>query len=151
MTATGADLAVDRQEIVDTAVRYATALDNRDWALLRTCFTDDAVAEYGALGPSAGYAAIEATCRAALMPLDASQHLISNHVVEVDGDEATLASYVQAQHVRVAAPGGPNRIVAGRYDDRLTRTAAGWRIRHRRLTVIWTEGNPAVMNRDQQR
>ena len=45
--------AVDRdvrQDVADVLVRYATAIDQRDWALFRTCFTDDCEADYGAIG-----------------------------------------------------------------------------------------------------
>ena len=30
---------IDRQEIADLCVRYAFALDTKDWALLENCFT----------------------------------------------------------------------------------------------------------------
>jgi SnoaL-like domain len=43
---------------------------------------------------------------------------------------------------------GTQYVVAGRYDDRFVRTASGWRISHRTLSVMWTSGNPAVLARD---
>jgi 3-phenylpropionate/cinnamic acid dioxygenase small subunit len=76
--------------------------------------------------------------------MDETQHLISNHQINVQGDTATCRCYLQAQHVRKAAHGGPNFIIAGRYEDQLTRTSEGWRISFRRLVVMWTDGNPAV-------
>jgi hypothetical protein len=36
-------------------------------------------------------------------------------------------------------------VVAGRYEDRLVRTADGWRIAHRELITMWTAGNLAVV------
>jgi hypothetical protein len=36
-------------------------------------------------------------------------------------------------------------MIAGRYEDQLVRTPAGWRIHHRVLTVMWREGNLAVV------
>ena len=88
-----------------------------------------------------------ATCRAALEPLDASQHLLGNHVVTVDGDEARSQCYLQAQHVRSGTPGGDNYIIAGTYTDELRRGTDGWKIARRRLTVTWTSGNPTVLAR----
>ena len=88
-----------------------------------------------------GIEAIRGRIRTALQHLDDSQHLVGNHEIAVDGDAATHRCYLQAQHVREAAVGGPNYIVAGRYEDRLARTDAGWRITHRTLTVMWTDGN----------
>jgi hypothetical protein len=40
----------DRTAIVDVVYRYATAIDERDWSLLRTCWADDAVTDYGDIG-----------------------------------------------------------------------------------------------------
>jgi hypothetical protein len=137
----------DRQAVVDVCVNYALALDSRDWARLRECFTAEAVADYGG-AINAGYDAIEATCRAALEPLDASQHLLGNHLVTLDAanrDAATSVCYFQAQHVKAGLAGGPHFVVAGRYDDGLVRTDRGWRIQHRTLTIMWTSGNPAVL------
>ena len=65
------------------------------------------------------------------------------HQVRVDGDTATNRCYLQAQHV----VGGANYIVGGRYEDRLVRTDDGWRIAHRALIVMWTEGDPSVLRR----
>jgi hypothetical protein len=39
-----------RQDVADVLVRYATGIDRRDWALLRSCFTDDCEADYGEIG-----------------------------------------------------------------------------------------------------
>lgn len=136
---------LDDREITRLCYRYGAALDGRDWAALRTCFTDDAVAEYEGLGEFAGYAAIESVCQGALGPLDRSQHLIGNVTAEVDGDSATAQCYFQAQHVRTGTPGGDLHVIAGRYVDRLVRTPDGWRFARRRLETWWTDGNPAVL------
>ena len=54
--------------------------------------------------------------------------------------------YYQAQHVRLGLPGGEKFLGGGRYDDRLRRTPDGWRFTHRRITSVWSEGNPAVIS-----
>jgi 3-phenylpropionate/cinnamic acid dioxygenase small subunit len=134
----------DKQEITELCYRYGLILDHRDWTGLAAVFTPDANAFYLDMPPCLGYQAIEDTCRAALGSLSATQHLISNVVVRLDGDRAESTCYLQAQHVKAGTPGGDNLIIAGRYDDQLIRTPHGWRIRERRLTFIWTSGNPAV-------
>jgi ketosteroid isomerase-like protein len=145
-TAAAADLRAiaDKQEITEICYRYGLALDRRDWAALAALFTPDADAFYLDMPPAHGYKAIEDTCRTALEPLSATQHLISNVVVRLDGDRAESTCYLQAQHVKTGTAGGDNFIIAGRYDDKLLRTPDGWRIRERRLQLIWTDGNPAV-------
>ena len=135
---------LDDHEIRHLAFRYCRALDTKDWALLDEVFVPDATAELGTPATLQGVDAIRARIRGALERLDDSQHLVGNHEIEVDGDTATHRCYLQAQHVREAAVGGPNYIVAGRYEDRLVRTANGWRIAHRTLTVMWTDGNVSV-------
>ncbi len=134
----------DKQEIAELCYRYGLTLDSHDWIGFATLFTSDANAFYLDMPPCRGYQAIEDTCRAALAPMSATQHLISNVVVRLDGDQAESSCYLQAQHVKAGTPGDDNFIIAGRYDDRLVRTPDGWRIRERRLALIWTSGNPAV-------
>ena len=136
----------DRLEIVDLLHRYATGLDSRDWELLASVFTDDGVADYSSLelGVNDGPDAIVDLCRNALSGLDATQHIISNEVIEIDGDRARSRCYFQAQHVFRGAPGGDNFIVAGTYEDELVRTQAGWRIERRALIPTWFEGNASV-------
>jgi hypothetical protein len=76
---------------------------------------------------------------------DAAHHLNGNHVAAVHGDEAEHTCYYQAQHVRLGLPDGEKFLGGGRYDDRLRRTPDGWRFTHRRITSVWSEGNPAVI------
>lgn len=146
MTTTDPDLQtlLDEREITRLALRYCRALDTKDWSALDDVFLPDANADLGGPTELVGIEEIRTRIRTALGHLDDSQHLVGNHEVVVDGDTATHRCYLQAQHVRHAATGGPNYIVAGRYEDRLVRTDAGWRIAHRTLVVMWTEGNLAV-------
>jgi hypothetical protein len=80
-----------------------------------------------------------------LEPLQATHHLIGNHVTVVDGDEASVACNVTGTHVAPNATGGPLWTVGGRYDLRMRREAEGWRIAALKLTVRWATGNQAIM------
>jgi ketosteroid isomerase-like protein len=135
--------ADDRSAIIDLTIAYCWALDSKDWEALRSIFLPDATALLG--DERDGIESIIARVSGALGALDSSQHMISNHQVGVDGDTATCRCYLQAQHVRRSAEGSPNYIVAGRYLDRLVRTAEGWRIQRRDLLVDWTDGNVLVV------
>ena len=44
----------DREELVDLTIRYATAIDSRQYPLLTTVFTDDAELDYGEVGQWTG-------------------------------------------------------------------------------------------------
>jgi hypothetical protein len=140
----GLQTLLDEREIVRVALRYCQALDTKDWALLGDVFLQDATARLGGPSELTGLVAITERIRTALQSLDESQHLVGNHEVDLDGDAATHRCYLQAQHVRTAATGSPNYIVAGRYEDRFVRTEQGWRIAERALVVMWTEGNLTV-------
>lgn len=141
-------MLLDERDIVAVISRYCRALDTKNWALLGEVFLPEATADLATTSELVGIEAIVDRIRTALELLDDSQHLVGNHEVAIDGDNATHRCYLQAQHVRAAAVGGPNYLVGGRYEDRLVRTAAGWRIAHRTLTVMWTDGNLAVARGD---
>ena len=138
---------VDRAEIADLLALYSTALDSRDWARLGEVFLPDAVCDYGSLGHPQGVAEIAALVRGTIGDLDATQHLIGNVVVAVNGDEATADCYLISQHIRRDAPGGDHYFLGGRYSDRVVRTPAGWRIAHRTLHRMWATGNREVVRR----
>ncbi|MEV7006464.1 nuclear transport factor 2 family protein [Streptosporangium sp. NPDC051022] len=140
----------DRAAVLDVVNAYAMALDTRDWEALGELFTEDALWEYrgAAVYTLSGRDAVVTRARAALEPLDATQHLNGNNVVKVRGDEAEHTGYVHAQHVRHGLPGGELYLGGVRYQDRLRRTSDGWRFTHRLLVHIWGEGNPAVFGRE---
>lgn len=136
--------ANDRLAIMELTHAYCWALDTHQWDDLRHVFLPDARAVLGG-SDLAGIDAIIARVTAALSPLDDSQHMVSTHQISITGDTATCRCYLQAQHVRHGAPGGPNFIIAGRYEDELVRNEHGWRISRRELIPMWREGNPAVV------
>jgi hypothetical protein len=136
---------LDTKAIVDLTITYTWLLDHGPHADLAQVFTPDAFALLGGTECHGAEAIIDRVDRA-LSRLTISQHIVANHQVAIDGDEATCRCYFQAQHVLVGTDGGDNYIIAGRYDDRLVRTPDGWRIAHRVLTVDWTEGNRSVVH-----
>jgi hypothetical protein len=129
--------------IVNVTHAYCWALDGHAWDDLADVFTPDARAELG--GEYVGLDAIKERVASVLLRLRASQHMVSTHQVAVDGDAATCRCYLHAQHVRELEGSDARFLVGGRYDDALVRTPAGWRIARRSLTVIWTAGDPRVL------
>jgi 3-phenylpropionate/cinnamic acid dioxygenase small subunit len=141
------DALLDREAIRALQTRYALALDSKDWDLLRTCFTENAVADYGALAAvNEGREAIVERCLRALDGLDSSQHLLGNHWVEVDGDTARAGCYLHAQHHLVSPSGLNTFVVGGTYRDEIVRTAEGWRIARRTLEASWLDGNAGIFD-----
>ena len=149
------DLA-DRAAITDTVTRFGWCLDRRDWDGLKALFTDvvrtDYTALWGGEPQEAGVDDLLATdqqgsWRRTLDGLEATQHLITNILVEVDGDTATATANVVGVHRLTNPHGSPLWTVGGTYDIRLTRTAAGWRIRAITQGITWVDGNQQVLFR----
>ncbi len=125
-------------EVAAVLVRYATGIDRRDWALFRTCFTDDCELDYGDIGSWRGVEEVTTWMADTHEPCGHTLHRITNVAVEPDGDDrATARSYVDALVMGAAGAGGVH--AAGFYDDELTRTVAGWRIARRRYTMVLVE------------
>ena len=141
-----ADRTSDRGDIIDVAVRYTWALDTKNLDDLRNVFTSDATAVLRGV-ECTGVEEIIARIGGAVTRLDRTQHLVGNHLVSVDGDTGTHRCHLQSQHVLEGTEGGDNYIVGGYYDDRVVRTADGWRIAHRVMQQTWSEGNPNVVKR----
>jgi len=135
---------IDEHDVIAAAIRYTWALDTRDWAELDNVFTADATVDF--MGSAhRGIEAIKERISRSLGRMDGSQHIVSNHEVRLEGDSAHHRCYLQAQHIRASVEGGSLFIIAGRYEDDMVRTRAGWRIQHRALIKMWSDGNPAVV------
>jgi ketosteroid isomerase-like protein len=140
----------DRFAILDTVTAYSLATDERDWEAVGALFTEDAVWEYAASqagGARRGIHAITKAMQAFMAPMKASQHANSNHLVRLHGDEAEHVCYFTARFVRGERSGGGLYVVAGRYDDRLVRTSAGWRFARRTVTPGLSADDPALAPR----
>jgi hypothetical protein len=138
---------IDKQEIVDLTIAYCRALDELDWGLLGSCFTEDGVLDVGPWGVHEGKEAIVALCSPLFPGMDRTQHLVGNHVISITGDEAQGTCYLVAEHLlRTLDGGGDQTTTRGRYHDSFVRTQDGWRIRSRRLEIIWREGNISIFD-----
>jgi 3-phenylpropionate/cinnamic acid dioxygenase small subunit len=136
----------DRIEIDELLVRYSRALDFREFDILETLFTDDAVFDGGPLGSPVGPRAIRDMIEGTLAGLDATQHLVGKSLVTLDGDTAEVRTYLLSQHVRESAPGPMKHyFLGGEYEDRVVRTPDGWKIASRRLHRMWKQGDRAVI------
>ena len=86
-----------RQDVAEVLVRYATGIDRRDWALFRTCFTDDCEADYGEIGVWHGVEEITDWMTVVHEACGPTLHRITNiAVVPGEGGGVTARSYVEA-------------------------------------------------------
>ncbi|RLA38914.1 MAG: nuclear transport factor 2 family protein [Gammaproteobacteria bacterium] len=140
---------IDRAALSDVLNNYAAGVDRRDWTLFRSCFTDDLEADFtGVLPGNVCHGADKWVAAAAKLiePLAATQHIITNHVHDIDRDTAKSRSYLQAQHMQ-KDPQGKQRhyLIGGYYDYDMVRTGQGWKIKKYSLTQTWCSGDPSVL------
>jgi 3-phenylpropionate/cinnamic acid dioxygenase small subunit len=139
----------DRIAIEETMYHFAAGVDHRDWDLYRSVFTDEIDLDYSSWRPGSigRVRADDWVARAqGLFPgLQASQHALANVRITIDGDEARVRAEVRAEHV-LAHPEGDVFTLGGHYDDRLVRTAGGWRIQGKRLVARWMAGNRLLLD-----
>jgi 3-phenylpropionate/cinnamic acid dioxygenase small subunit len=135
------ELLYDRMEIIDTINRYATSVDTRDWDLFLTCYTDEMNADMVSIG---FHEPIDMRAedfleiiKQAVDPYESTQHLISNHVIHINGDNATCVCYLQAQHFRQDEDGAHALLIGGYYANSLVRTPEGWRINKYKVVKTW--------------
>ena len=138
------DQLEEKQEIVDLTIAYTWIIDHGPRENLHQVFTEDAVFIIDTRHLN-GIDEIRGKIERTLGGLSASQHIVSNHQVSIDGDTATSRCYLHAQHTLNGTEGGDNYVMAGRYIDKLIRSGDEWRINKRQLILDWTEGNPKVL------
>lgn len=141
--------ARDHVEIAQAVQRYGQALDERRFELLDSVFTPDARLRYrmptaDGERPQVADGGLEqwrSLFRSFLAPFAWTQHLMSDPVVELDGDRARTVCRLLASHGQVRRSGGRNLwTVWGVYRDAWVRTESGWRIRERDFEGLHTEG-----------
>jgi ketosteroid isomerase-like protein len=132
----------DGEAIRSLMYSYARGVDERSLDGVLACFTDDAdVALEGAVESIADLRSFYGDLfRAGPRGIgEASTHLMSNVLADVEGDSA----HVVTQAVAYLRRGDVVMVRGIRYDDDCTRTSAGWRIARRRHRAEWQFEAPA--------
>lgn len=133
---------VDRALISDLMVRFARALDERDWDAYADTYVEDGVLAIGDFMEMAGREKIKAMTAGdrGIGGYSGAWHLSSNHSITIDGDTATLHSYLLGVHM-LSSDTRDHADGAGWYDCELIRTDAGWRFTRVRIHEVWHAGN----------
>ncbi|WP_131810786.1 nuclear transport factor 2 family protein [Mycobacterium intracellulare] len=134
---------IDRLEIELVLRKYALGLDERRFDLWDEVFTDAAVIDFTPMGgkretPHELSSRLSATSPGWLF----AQHPLYNTVVDLDGDSAVAFSDYGLETGR-RSPDASYQIVltsgGGSYRDSVVRTAKGWRICERVVTMKWKQ------------
>jgi hypothetical protein len=133
--------ADDRFAIADTLARYCFLLDTgHAERLAEEVFAADAELDYSS-GLVVGRSAIDRFFAPYAGQVHTTAHFVSNVVVSEIGGETASTCYYQSwrwnPETSVFGPLRPADMVGiGAYDDRWTKTDAGWRIRRRSLRAL---------------
>ncbi len=136
----------ERQAIVDLSYAYAAGIDQRDWSLYRSIFTDVCEFDFSSWSgrPAAAMPADDwvQAVRSVNGNFDATQHLMSNHRLQrVDDDTIVGVNELQAQHwfdaESMSSFGRSHRggLVSARRSLHEPMCANGPRLAHRRVSV----------------
>ncbi len=142
---------IDRARISDTLLNYATGVDRRDWALYRSIFADEVEFDFETWSgePPKMIRADDwvGSVRETLAPFDATSHTITNHVIVLDGDVATVTGHMVAMHYFE----GETQELGGFYTDRMARYGDSWKIVACRLAITWERGSRSLFERAKAR
>ncbi len=153
-----------RLDVAQTVYEFAYGIDQRDWQRYRSIFVPppaELTFDYSSYhGRPASSMTAEGWVRA-VTPLfdglDATQHTMSNPIVEIDAPTggARCRVYMQAAHflwrddlMETTGSDDPEFTIGGFYEDRLVADPTGpygWLIESVALTVWWRRGNEAIM------
>jgi SnoaL-like domain len=146
---------LDRIEVTEAVYRYAQGIDSRDWLMYRSIFGVEVFIDFSSFNgqpatkiPSDDWVA---RVRPLFMGLDATQHTMTNPIVQIDGDDATCTMYMRADHVLTRDSGEVWFSIGGYYVDTLRRTQDTWLITGVTLNVRWSKGDPSIMTEARKR
>ena len=135
---------VDCAEIRACVDRYCRGMDRHDRDLVRSAYHPGAVDDHAAF-----VGAVDDFIDWSFAYQDGhvrSQHYVTNHLAEIDGDQAHAETY----YVYVGTPqtdGAPITMTGGRYIDRFERREGRWAIAARKLLVEWQTELPSSLDR----
>jgi 3-phenylpropionate/cinnamic acid dioxygenase small subunit len=123
---------IDRQAITDLVARLGVMLDDKRFEDAPAILTEDVAVETQG-GSSRGIEAV--TTQARRNHEVPTQHVITNVLVDLDGDRATARANLVATFVHADS----RRVLGERYGFEAARTPEGWRLSSVRVTPVWEE------------
>jgi hypothetical protein len=132
-----------------TVTRVLHRIDAKRFADLRPLLADSVHTDYTSLFGGAPVdqdaEALIAGWKAALSPVQATQHLLGPIDVVVTGNEATAECHVRGEHVTPGLPGGDEWMVAGHYLWKLRRKGSSWVVTSLTLETYYQTGNRKLL------
>ena len=142
------DELTDWHEVHDLSLRYAEAIDRRNWPAFRAVFAPRVRVDFASFthrpAPPGPLAAEEWVSQVSgtINGFESTQHLIGNHRIVVSGDEGGYTAYVQAQHWM-----STHRwyLIGGWYENRVRRIDGEWVLDAVTLHQTWDAGDRSLL------
>jgi ketosteroid isomerase-like protein len=141
----------DRTAIIQTVSRLAQAQDNRDFEAYESCFTETILIDQPMIPnwqpkqmSAREWTQIGLT---KLAGFDLTHHRLFNHVIEIDGDEATCIVDLDSTHLFTEDGQTKRWDLGGRYHLRLKRLGSKWLISERALHVRYQLGDLTLIDK----
>jgi ketosteroid isomerase-like protein len=120
----------DHLAILNLANRYGQAFDFGDPEAYANCFTPDGIFDAQPVILANGHEELRNFCAGSGEEARRSRHWMGNTVVDGDGDEAMMTTYLMMVNTGADSSTG----VTGVYRDKLVKQNGEWKIQHRKLT-----------------
>jgi hypothetical protein len=138
-SAAAIDDLIAKEEIRQAMARYSRGIDRRDEELVRSAYHEDSFDNHGFGFQASGWdlaAAVRPDGNGFPLEWKQTTHFLGQHLIEVDGDEATSEVYFLA-FTRLEDDDGLewDQVASGRYVDRWERRDGEFKIAER--TVIY--------------
>jgi hypothetical protein len=124
----------DGLELSAMVSRVVRCLDDHEYEGLRACFTENATIRTPG-GLSTGPDAIITQARTRHAEYAATHHLMTDVLVDLDGDQATVRANQQA--TLVGQGDTPTSQLGAVYRLTAARTGAGWRFTQMQVDQVW--------------
>ncbi|MET0234656.1 MAG: nuclear transport factor 2 family protein [Kibdelosporangium sp.] len=130
-------LTVDRVEIADLIARLSRLLDEGRYEDAEAIYIDDVVVHSPRGGELRGIGKVVDYLLQSQVADEHTQHLNSDLVVGIEGDNATVTANQLVYFYRDGQP--PHQTSGLRVAYTAARTPEGWRISEARITLAWTQ------------
>ena len=144
MNDSAVNLLADKLAIIELINSFGMSIDLRDWDSFRCLFTEQVEFDYSSIGEIAGNLRADNIVKTASKDLggfQTTQHLITNHLVEIENDIATCKAHVRAMHFLPNKEQESLLEMGGYYTAKLVRLDSDWKIKSWKFTVLWSRGN----------
>jgi SnoaL-like protein len=138
--------AIDLIMVQQTIHEMLMAADRSDWPECRSFFTDRLLLDHdGEPRQELSTEDVIASWAALFRRFTFTRHMVTNHVVEIDGDQANCTSYVAVVHSIQTSAVRATYKQQGNYRHQLRREGVRWLITAISYQKLFDEGDKGIM------